>query len=56
MCCGQFLKGKPVLGDLRYIEDCLANHKAIPNPSVEEILDAEASVYEQIERKHPSEK
>ena len=53
----RFLKGKiRFLEIYDIIEDCMANHKAIPNPSVEEILDAEASVYEQIERKHPSEK
>ena len=53
----RFLKGKiRFLEIYDIIEDCMANYKAIPNPSVEEILDAEASVYEQIERKHPSEK
>ena len=31
------------------ISDCMREHKIIENPSVEEILDTEAAVYERIE-------
>ena len=34
---------------MEIIEDCMRAHKNRPNPSLEEILEAEAATYERIE-------
>ncbi len=47
MAVGAFLSGKlPFLGIAEKIEECMDAHQVIENPSVEEILETEAAVYD----------
>ena len=43
------LKEIKYLEIMEIIEDCMRAHKNRPNPSLEEILEAEAATYERIE-------